>query len=72
MCIRDSYFFTDRMSYEPDRIRAFERSGYATMREFLMSGSWWRSPLPLLMAVAALAGAVGAWLRARLHPATGA
>jgi MFS family permease len=65
-------FFTDRMSYEPDRIRAFAHSGYPTMHEFVMSGSWWRSPFPLLMAVAAVAGAVGAWLRAHLRPATGA
>lgn len=27
--------FTDRMSYEPDRIRAFRASGYPTMRAYL-------------------------------------
>jgi hypothetical protein len=50
--------FTDRMSYEPDRIRAFNASGAATMREYLDRRPG-VGPFPLLMAVAVLAGATG-------------
>ncbi|HEX7138834.1 MAG TPA: hypothetical protein VF219_13335, partial [Vicinamibacterales bacterium] len=54
--------FIDRMSYEPDRILAFRRSGYATMREFWNHQRGW-GPFPLMMAVAMLAGAIGGALR---------
>ena len=47
--------FPERMSYEPDRIRAFQASGYPTMREYLAhQGS---GPFPLLMVVAMAVGA---------------
>ena len=49
--------FTDRMSYEPDRIRAFRASGEPTMRAYLdHSGA---GPFPLVMGVAMLAGVAG-------------
>jgi hypothetical protein len=52
--------FIDRMSYEPDRIRAFRESGDATMREFVNQGLLRGLLLPgLLMCVAAIAGAAG-------------
>jgi hypothetical protein len=54
--------FLDRMSYEPDRILAFRRSGYATMREF-WNHQRSSGPFPLLMVVAAVMGALGAELR---------
>jgi hypothetical protein len=54
--------FLDRMSYEPDRIRAFQQSGYATMREYWHHQSGW-GPFPLLMAVAAVVGAIGGAVR---------
>ena len=50
--------FTDRMSYEPDRIRAFKASGYPTMREYLDHGQG-PGPFPLLVGVAAIAGIAG-------------
>jgi MFS family permease len=50
--------FTDRMSYEPDRIRAFRASGYSTMREYLDHDAG-PGPFPLLMGVAVLAGMAG-------------
>ena len=50
--------FPDRMSYEPDRIRAFKASGYSTMREYL-NHEVSLGPFPLLMGVAALAGVAG-------------
>jgi hypothetical protein len=53
--------FTDRMSYEPDRIRAFRASGYRTMREYLDHGMG-SGQFPLLMGVAALAGMAGSVL----------
>jgi hypothetical protein len=53
--------FTDRMSYEPDRIRAFRASGYPTMREYLDHGKG-PGPFPLLMGVAAIAGMAGGYL----------
>jgi hypothetical protein len=52
--------FTDRMSYEPDRIRAFRASGYRTMRDYVNHGGL--GPLPLLMGVAALSGMAGSLL----------
>jgi hypothetical protein len=57
--------FIERMSYEPDRILAFHRSGYATWRE------WWNhnhgsGPFPLLGCVAAVVGAISGGMRA-LH-----
>ena len=62
--------FIERMSYEPDRIRAFQESGYATMREFVNSGMG-IGPFPLLLCVAALAGMAGAAISARSLPAPG-
>jgi hypothetical protein len=58
--------FIDRMSYEPDRIRAFQQSGYATM------GEYWKhqhslGPFPLLMSVAAVIGTVGGGIRRATH-----
>jgi hypothetical protein len=51
-------FFLDRMSYEPDRIRAFQQSGYSTMREY-WNHQIGLGPFPLAMLIAAIAGAVG-------------
>ena len=56
--------FLERMSYEPDRIRAFQQSGYATLREWWAQERGW-GPAPLLMGIAALAGAAGAAARNR-------
>ena len=42
--------FPDRMSYEPDRIRAFGASGHSTMREYV--DNMGPGPFPLLMGVA--------------------
>jgi hypothetical protein len=54
--------FTDRMSYEPDRIRAFRASGYPTMRAYVDHA---RGPglFPLLLCVAALEGVAGGVIR---------
>jgi hypothetical protein len=52
--------FTDRMSYEPDRIRAFRASGYRTMRDYVNGSGL--GPFPLLMGVAALSGMAGSLL----------
>jgi hypothetical protein len=52
--------FTDRMSYEPDRVRAFMASGYPTMKAYVRHGLG-VGPSPLLMCVAALAGMAGAY-----------
>jgi MFS family permease len=57
--------FTDRMSYEPDRIRAFRASGYSTMREYLDHNTG-PGPFPLLMGVAVLAGMAGSVLGERI------
>jgi len=57
--------FTDRMSYEPDRIRAFRASGYSTMREYLDHGQG-VGPLPLLLGVAVLAGIGGSVLGSKI------
>jgi hypothetical protein len=62
--------FLDRMSYEPDRIRAFKESGYASMRAYV-NQKWWLGPFDgpgaLLLCVATLAGVAGAviWSRRR-------
>ena len=66
--------FLDRMSYEPDRIRAFQESGYASMRAYI-NQRWWLGPLDgpfaILLCAAALAGVAGAviWSRRRLAAA---
>jgi hypothetical protein len=39
--------FTDRMSYEPDRIRAFRASRYPTMRDYVNHGESDLVPFPL-------------------------
>jgi hypothetical protein len=53
--------FLDRMSYEPDRIRAFQQSGYQTMKEYMKHIGW--GPAPLLMLAAAIVGAIGGAVR---------
>ncbi len=58
-----NWVFVDRMSYEPDRIRAFHASGAKAMWEFVNGGGFHPGPFPLLMAVAAMAGAAGSGLR---------
>jgi hypothetical protein len=58
--------FVDRMSYEPDRIRAFRRSGEATMADYVKHQG--AAPFPLLHAVAAAAGAGGAAFGRRRSP----
>jgi hypothetical protein len=60
--------FVDRMSYEPDRMRAFQQSGYATMKEYLHHQGW--GPAPLLMFVAAIVGAIGGAVRKRTERMT--
>jgi hypothetical protein len=50
--------FTDRMSYEPDRIRAFRASGEPTMRAYLDHHRG-AGPFPLVMGAAVLAGVAG-------------
>jgi hypothetical protein len=60
--------FVYRMSYEPDRIRAFQQSGYATMKEYLHHQGW--GPAPLLMFVAAIVGAIGGAVRKRTERMT--
>jgi hypothetical protein len=65
--------FIDRMSYEPDRIRAFKESGYASMRTFVNSGM---GTAPFLMfiaaltCIAALAGIFGGMIWSRWRPVT--
>jgi len=59
--------FIERMSYEPDRIRAFQRSGYPTLQE------WWRhqrgwGPFPIVMTVAAVVGAFGGLTQRMVSP----
>jgi hypothetical protein len=58
--------FTDRMSYEPDRVRAFRASGYPTMREYLHHSTG-LGPLPLLMGVAVLVGMAGSVLGEKIE-----
>lgn len=50
--------FPDRMSYEPDRRRAFMASGYPTMREYLVHNIG-PGPFPLVLGVAAIVGIAG-------------
>jgi hypothetical protein len=50
--------FSDRMSYEPDRIRTFQASGDSTMREYMQYRRG-AGPFPLVMGVAALVGVIG-------------
>jgi MFS family permease len=50
--------FPDRMSYEPDRRRAFMVSGYPTMREYLVHNIG-PGPFPLVLGVAAIVGIAG-------------
>jgi hypothetical protein len=52
--------FLDRMSYEPDRIRAFQASGYPTMRAYVNQLDMF---FPMLMLIAAIAGAAGGAIR---------
>jgi hypothetical protein len=54
--------FIDRMSYEPDRIRAFQESGYSSMRDYVNHGLL-DSFFLILMSVAAIAGTIGGALR---------
>ena len=61
--------FTDRMSYEPDRIRAFVASGYPTMKAYVKHGLG-VGPFPLLMCVAALAGMAGGVLGEKVEERT--
>jgi hypothetical protein len=61
--------FIERMSYEPDRIRAFQQSGYATMREYWNHQHGW-GPFPLLISVAGVVGAVGAFIRNSGRPSS--
>jgi hypothetical protein len=56
--------FIERMSYEPDRIRAFHESGYATMRTYVNS-SIFDSFTLMLLSVAAVTGAIGGAIRCR-------
>jgi hypothetical protein len=60
--------FLDRMSYEPDRVRAFHQSGYATIREYWDHQRGW-GPFPLVMLIATIVGALGGAVRARRRPA---
>jgi hypothetical protein len=48
------------MSYEPDRIRAFQASGYPTMRAYVNQLDMF---FPMLMLIAAIAGAAGGAIR---------
>ncbi|HEY7336191.1 MAG TPA: hypothetical protein VH639_14980 [Bryobacteraceae bacterium] len=65
--------FIDRMSYEPDRIRAFKESGYAGMRAFVNSGMA-TAPFIIfiagLMCIAALAGIFGGMICSSRRPVT--
>ena len=61
--------FPDRMSYEPDRIRAFVASGYPTLQAYVKHGLG-VGPFPLLMCVAALAGVAGGALREKVRERT--
>jgi len=65
-----NWFFTERMSYETDRLRAFHASGAATLREFLFR-RFTPGPFPLLAGVAAVAGAAGSLLRRATPPLRG-
>jgi hypothetical protein len=56
--------FLDRMSYEPDRILAFQQSGYPTLRDWWNHQHGW-GPFPILMAAAALIGGLGGLIEQR-------
>ena len=58
--------FTDRMSYEPDRIRAFRASGYPTMRAYLVH-SMTPGPFPLVLGVAVVVGIAGSCLGEKMY-----
>jgi len=58
--------YPDRMSYEPDRIRAFRASGYPTVREYVVHNMT-PGPFPLLLGVAVVIGIAGSCLGGRLH-----
>ena len=58
--------FTERMSYEPDRIRAFRASGYRTMRAYLVH-SMTPGPFPLVLGVAVVAGIAGSCLGEKMY-----
>jgi hypothetical protein len=60
--------FVDRMSNEPDRIRAFQQSGYATMRAYINHELVLSSFFPVLGAVAVVVGAIGGVVGAARHP----
>jgi hypothetical protein len=55
--------FVDRMSYEPDRFAAFQRSGCATMRAFVNCEMVLSSFFPVLGVIAAVVGAAGGVVR---------
>jgi hypothetical protein len=58
--------FTGRMSYEPDRIRAFRASGDPTMRAYLVH-SMTPGPFPLVLGVAVVVGVAGSCLGERMY-----
>lgn len=55
----------DRMSYEPDRIRAFRSSGYPTMREYVRQAPIGAGPFPLLLGAAVVMGSAGGLVAGR-------
>jgi hypothetical protein len=50
--------FVERMSYEPDRLLAFRRSGYPSLQEWWNHQRGW-GPFPLLLVASAVVGALG-------------
>jgi hypothetical protein len=61
--------FIDRMSYEPDRLLAFHRSGYATLQQWWNHQQGW-GPFPILICAAAVVGALGGLTQALRRSAT--
>jgi len=55
--------FPVRMSYEPDRLRAFSESGYATLRTYINRQLVLSGFFPALATVAAILGSTGGGLR---------
>jgi hypothetical protein len=51
--------FIDSMSYEPDRIRAFQQSGFPTTRAYVNHGLFLGLFFPMLMAAATITASVG-------------